>query len=74
MGEDRERERNICQREDTENKLTDAQFKSCLHSNYSKMRYIFFPEETPFLLKQYNNIPLESLSIYRSVKDSLRYD
>lgn len=29
-------ERNICQREDTENKLTDAQFKPCLHSNYSK--------------------------------------
>lgn len=30
------RERNICQREDTENKLTDAQFKPCRHSNYSK--------------------------------------
>lgn len=31
------RERNICQREDTENKLTDAQFKPCRHSNYSKL-------------------------------------
>lgn len=49
MGEDRGGERNICQREDTENKLTDAQFKPCLHSNYSKWD-LFFPEESPSLL------------------------
>lgn len=70
-----ERERNICQREDSENKLTDAQFKPCLHSNYSKMRFFFFfHEESPSLLKQYTNNPWESLSIYGSVKYSLRFD